>query len=1565
MQQSTVLDISFIKLSDKEATAISDCLRVNDILQELNLSNNEITSEGATRIAEVMNVNTVLQKLDLSNNWIDVEGLICLLQTTNSNSALQFLSITHNNVAQSEFLQIEQSVKQMFHHLHQSLCEVHASWNEIVSINGNVKLKSVIVVFYSLNNVTIEDVWSFDTISDSTYRAKFLSNCLKEDNRLQELHFCNHKINTIGLKMLTDAIQINTTLMILDISCNSLSDEGAAVISECLKVDNTLKELNISNNEINNVGASKVAEAMQSNASLTKLDISNNTLSIEGASAISDCLKNNKTLQELNISSAVLASNNRASDEEEFSPSNTLQYDIINIFHVNKLDISNNTICSAVISNCIKNNEFLQDLNISENQITSDGARSIAEAIAVNSKLRRLDISKNYITSEGLLCLLKINNSVLRFLNITYNNVVFCELKHISDFIQTLPFPPEVYASYNKLGLSTGNLIAVTSLCSINSDGTVSAFKNDTWSFDKIPSSVYRAEFFSNCLKKILLLQGHDMHFIETKKVVLFKAMQINTVLDISFIKLSDKEATAISDCLRVNDILQELNLSNNEITSEVATRIAEAMNVNTVLQKLDLSNNWIDVEGLICLLQTTNSNSALQFLSITHNNVAQSEFLQIEQSVKQMFHHLHQSLCEVHASWNEIVSINGNVKLKSVITVFYSLNNVTREDVWSFDTISDSMYRSKFLSNCLKEDNKLQELDLRNHNIDVLMIAKAIQINATLVKLDISFNTLSDKGSTTISECLKVNNILQELNLSNNQITSEGATRIADAMNVNTVLQKLDLSNNWFDVKGLIYLLQTVNTNSALQFLSITHNNVVQSEFLQIKQSVKQMFYHLHQSLCEVHASWNEIVSANEGVKLKSVIVVFYSNEMLSNDDAREDVWSFDTISDSKYRAKFLSNCLKEDNRLQELELCNHNINVVMLANAVQINTTLLKLNISCNTLSDEGIAAISECLKVNNILKELNISKNEISSEGAMTIAEALQLNTALVKLDISRNMLSDKGALSITACLKINCILQELNMSQNKITSNGAMRIAEAIRLNATLMKLDISCNKLLDEGAAAISDSLKINDVILELNISDNEITNVGAKKIAEALQSNASLTKLDISSNTLSIKGASAISDSLKYNRTLQELNISSAVLASNNRASDEEIFINFSPSNTLQYDIINIFHVNKLDISNNAVCSAVISSCIKNNKFLQDLNISENQITSDGARSIADAIAVNSKLRRLDISKNYITSEGLLCLLKINNSVLQFLNITYNNVTASELKHILYFIQTLPFPPEVYASYNKLGFSEGNLITLTLSCSINSDGTVSAFKKDTWTFHKISSSVYRAEFFSNCLKKILLLQGHDMHFIKTKKVVLVKAMQINTVLDISFIKLSDKEATAISDCLRVNDILQELNLSNNEITSEGATRIAEAMNVNTVLQKLDISNNWIDVEGLICLLQTANSNSALQFLSITHNNVAQSEFLQIKQSVKQMFHHLHQSLCEVHASWNEIVSTNEGVKLKSVIVVYSNKMLSDDDTREDVWSFDTISDSTYRAKFLSNCLKEDNRLQELDLCDHS
>ena len=203
-----------------------------------------------------------------------------------------------------------------------------------------------------------------------------------------------------------------------------------------------------------------------------------------------------------------------------------------------------------------------------------------------------------------------------------------------------------------------------------------------------------------------------------------------------------------------------------------------------------------------------------------------------------------------------------------------------------------------------------------------------------------------------------------------------------------------------------------------------------------------------------------------------------------------------------------------------------------------------LQKLDLSKNTLSDDGAVTISDGLKYNNTLMELNISQNSITNKGTMNITKAIQVNTTLQKLDISNNILSDDGAAAISDGLKYNISLQELDISQNKITNKWAKMIGEAIKVNKILKKLDIRNNSISDDGAAAISDGLKYNISLQELNMLWNKITSEGAKMIGEAIKVNKTLQKLDINGNSISDDGAAAISDGLKCNISLQELDMS-------------------------------------------------------------------------------------------------------------------------------------------------------------------------------------------------------------------------------------------------------------------------------------------------------------------------------------------------------------------------------------------------------------------------------------
>ena len=115
---------------------------------------------------------------------------------------------------------------------------------------------------------------------------------------------------------------------------------------------------------------------------------------------------------------------------------------------------------------------------------------------------------------------------------------------------------------------------------------------------------------------------------------------------------------------------------------------------------------------------------------------------------------------------------------------------------------------------------------------------------------------------------------------------------------------------------------------------------------------------------------------------------------------------------------------------------------------------------------------------------MKELNLQNScrkrvFITAKGAKYISEAIQVNTTLQKLNLSGHSISDDGAAAISDSLKINVSLQELNLQSNEISDVGAKKMAEAIQVTTTLQKLDLHGNRISYDDKTAISDNHIIN------------------------------------------------------------------------------------------------------------------------------------------------------------------------------------------------------------------------------------------------------------------------------------------------------------------------------------------------------------------------------------------------------------------------------------------------------------------------------------------------------
>ncbi len=195
----------------------------------------------------------------------------------------------------------------------------------------------------------------------------------------------------------------------------------------------------------------------------------------------------------------------------------------------------------------------------------------------------------------------------------------------------------------------------------------------------------------------------------------------------------------------------------------------------------------------------------------------------------------------------------------------------------------------------------------------------------------------------------------------------------------------------------------------------------------------------------------------------------------------------------------------------LRELVIADSNMgdtHTIALASALQVNTTITKLDLSSNNIGPEGAKELAGVLQVNKTITELDLHGNHISNQGAKALAVALEVNKTVTKLKIGHNKIWDQGALLLAHALKVNTTITELDLSDNYFGVEGAKALAIALRGNSTLRMLDLFSNQIYDAGARALITALEDNTTLTTLGIGTRDVDDQTLRqKIHDLLERN--------------------------------------------------------------------------------------------------------------------------------------------------------------------------------------------------------------------------------------------------------------------------------------------------------------------------------------------------------------------------------------------------------------------------------------------------------------------------
>ena len=630
---------------------------------------------------------------------------------------------------------------------------------------------------------------------------------------------------------------------------------------------------------------------------------------------------------------------------------------------------------------------------------------------------------------------------------------------------------------------------------------------------------------------------------------------------------------------------------------------------------------------------------------------------------------------------------------------------------------------------------------------------------------------------------------------------------------------------------------------------------------------------------------------------KISSLIKLYINHNNITN-DAADDIAAV----------------ISYNTHLQVLDLGSSNLQasgITKILRSLQKISSLLKLFINHNNITDEAADDIAAVISYNTYLQELDLGSNDLRASGITKISRSLQKISSLIKLYINRNNITHEAADDIAAVISYNTHLQELHLGSNDLRASGITKISRSLQKISSLIKLYINHNNITHEAADDIAAVVSYNTHIQELDLGSNDLRASGITKISRSLQKISSLIKLYINHNNITNEAADDIAAVISCNTHLQELDLGSNDLRASgitkiSRSLQKissliKFFVNHNNiTNEAADDIATVIscnsHLQELHLGNNKLQASGITKVLRSLQKISSLTklyINHNNITNEAADDIATVVSCNAHLQELHLGSNDFQASGItkvlrslqkissllkLCINHSNitdkaaddiaaviscNTHLQELDLASNDLRALGITKISRSLQTISSLIKLCINHNNITDKAADDIAAVISCNTHlqeldlasNDLRASGITKISKSLQKISS----------------LIKLHVNHNNITNEAAddIAAVISCNTYLQELDLGSNDLRASGITKISRSlqKTLLIKLYINHNNITDEAADDIATVISCNTHLQELDLSNNDLRTSGITKVLRSLQKISSLIKLCINHNKI--------------------------------------------------------------------------------------------------
>jgi len=334
-------------------------------------------------------------------------------------------------------------------------------------------------------------------------------------------------------------------------------------------------------------------------------------------------------------------------------------------------------------------------------------------------------------------------------------------------------------------------------------------------------------------------------------------------------------------------------------------------------------------------------------------------------------------------------------------------------------------------------------------------------------------------------------------------------------------------------------------------------------------------------------------------------------------------------------------------DKNFRTVELTHPRIDDVfakVFAKALDENTTVTTLVLSCFSIVDDGAYAIGSVLANNKKLQKLQFRELRNSRE-VITFFSLLKENSSIEELSLRHSQICPVGAVHVANYFQSrgpdHAALQEIRFVDCQFIGNSLEILCEGLRKCRSLQRLYFVNTEIGSHGSVYVANVLQDGGCLRELYLGENEIGDDGVAALSGGVLRSTSLRLLDLRANAITSTGALSLQGIVGRSQFLQTL-----LLGSNELGNLGVVALGRGLN---QASCV----LQKLDLSDNGIdhegaCS--IASSLLVNKSLEELNLSFNAIGDAGAGAFASGLQRNLTLRCLTLRRNSITNAGALML---------------------------------------------------------------------------------------------------------------------------------------------------------------------------------------------------------------------------------------------------------------------------------------------------------------------------